>query len=270
MKQIAVVSLVDEHTRRAHIDHLFSEHHLDFSYFDAINKSQVEQVVDKYGLSLQSDKISKGEAACYLSHYCLWKQVVENKLAYLMIFEDDIHFSKNTKDILNNLEWLPTNFDVIKLETIRQNVMIRRGSKLLPTHRLCRIRSEHLGSGGYIISYQGAKKLLNMTLQFGLDRPVDRLLFDELICKKNGKVYQVLPAICIQEIVYDSQSIRFKSSLEVERSKPIVKIEKTVDYTKTQKMKREVLRLKKQMLNIFSTTIFLFKGYKKQTIDYEK
>ncbi|WP_162199615.1 glycosyltransferase family 25 protein [Psychrobacter urativorans] len=41
MKHIAVVSLVDEYTRRKHIDCLFEDHHLDFNYFDAINKQLI-------------------------------------------------------------------------------------------------------------------------------------------------------------------------------------------------------------------------------------
>lgn len=42
MKLIAVVSLVEEYTRREHIDHLFAQQVLDFDYFDAINKQQVD------------------------------------------------------------------------------------------------------------------------------------------------------------------------------------------------------------------------------------
>lgn len=72
MKKIVVISLANEYARREHIDRLFTEHNLNFHYFDAIGKAQVEKSLQKYHLTLASKTMSKGEIACYLSHYYLW------------------------------------------------------------------------------------------------------------------------------------------------------------------------------------------------------
>ncbi len=268
MKHIAVVSLVDEHIRREHIDHLFNEHHLDFSYFDAINKQQVADTLAKYQLSVTSERLSQGEVACFLSHYCLWQQVVEQHLPYLMVFEDDIYFSKSANFLLSNLDWLPDDFDVVKLETMHERVMINRGINLISGYKLCHMKSSHMGMAGYIISQKGAKKLVAMTQQLGVDRPVDHIMFDRLIEQKTSKVYQVSPALCIQDKIYNEDTTRFVSCLEEERqSQPVVKLKLSIH----QKINRELARLWTQMkvVNFSRSLLLTISGYRKQKIQYK-
>lgn len=267
MKPIAVVSLVEEYTRREHIDHLFAQQCFDFDYFNAINKQQVADTLKKYDLIVKTDKVSLGETACYLSHYCLWQQMIDNDMPYLMVFEDDIYFSKNAKVLLNDLDWLPNGFDVVKLETMYDRVMIDKGAHLLSEHRLCRMKSRHMGMAGYIISQAGAKKLVAITKSLGIDRPVDHIMFDDLIDQKKSAMYQVFPAICIQDKILDMQSERFASCLEQERPpRPVKKIK----LTQAQKVNRELARLWKQLnVDTLSHSLSLtIKGYKKQKITY--
>lgn len=269
MKKAVVVSLIHECERRQHIDSLFDAHKLNFNYFDAINKDQVKDYLQKYNLTVQSKIMSEGEVACYLSHYCLWEQVIEQKLPYLMVFEDDIYFSKNSDDILNNLEWLPSDFDVIKLETMHERVMIDKGFNLVSDHKLCHMKSSHMGMAGYIISQKGAKTLVAMTQNLGIDRPVDHIMFDRLIEQKGSQVYQICPAICIQDKIYNENTTRFGSCLENERqSRPVVKVKLSA----AQKINRELTRLWTQMQIVnFSRSLFLtVSGYKKQRIEYKE
>ncbi len=269
MKHIAVVSLVDEHIRREHIDHLFNEHHLDFSYFDAINKSQVADTLAKHQLSVTSEKLSQGEVACFLSHYCLWQQVVEQQLPYLMVFEDDIYFSKTANAVLNNLEWLPSDFDIIKIETTYEKTMLKKEIELSLAHTLLQMKSRHLGSGGYIISQKAANNLINKVKNSGVQIAVDHMLFEELVDEENSKVYQISPAICIQDIIYNKDSIRFGSGLEKERKpKPMIKQKLST----AGKLNRELIRLWRQLqlAERYRTLSLTLKGYKNQRIDYHE
>lgn len=267
MSNISVVSLINEYERRQHIDGLFDRYNLDYSYFDAINKSQVKDVLQKHNLTVNTDSMSLGEVACYLSHYCLWQQVLERDLSYLMIFEDDIYFSKSAKTLLNNLDWLPDVFDVIKLETMYDRVMISKGTNLLLGHRLCQMQSRHMGMAGYIVSQQGVHKLLAMTKKFGIDRPVDHIVFDRLISDKGSCVHQVVPALCIQDKIYNKDSIRFKSELEHTRQPLQARSGKPYGF---KKISKELTRVFKQLLpkNIYYTGWLFIKGYKKQKITY--
>ena len=272
MKSIAVVSLVNEYSRREHIDHLFHEHHLDFSYFDAINKSQVADILAKYNLSVTNAQLSAGEVACYLSHYCLWQQVVEQQQPYLMVFEDDIYFSKSADAVLNNLDWLPSNFDVIKLETMYEEVILSKSVNVVLMHGVYQMQSSHMGTAGYIISQIGAKKLMMMTQEFGIERPVDHIMFEKFIEQKNSKVYQVNPALCIQDKVYNPDFSKFGSELEDERKvrerQPIIKKKLSI----AGKLNRELIRLWRQLhiAERYRTLSLMLKGYKNQRVDYHE
>lgn len=267
MSNISVISLINEYERRQHIDALFDKYNLDYSYFDAINKSQVEDILQKYDLTVNTDRMSLGEVACYLSHYCLWQQVLECDLPYLMVFEDDIYFSKSAKTLLNNLDWLPDGFDVVKLETMYDRVMINKGTNLLLGHKLCQMQSRHMGMAGYIVSQQGVHKLLAMTKKLGIDRPVDHIMFDRLILDKGSSAHQVYPALCIQDKIYNKDSIQFKSELENTRKPLQTRKEKLSGF---EKISKETTRVFKQLLpkNIYNTGWLFMKGYKKQKITY--
>lgn len=269
MKNKIVISLTNEHQRRQHIDTLFEEYELDFGYFDAINKQQAADILAKYNLSVTNAQLSAGEVACYLSHYCLWQQVVEQQLPYLMVFEDDIYFSKSATAVLSNLDWLPSGFDVIKLETMYERVVINKGVRLILGHMLCQMQSRHMGMAGYIISLQGAKKLLAMTNEIGIDRPVDHLIFDRLIGQKNSSVHQVFPALCIQDKIYNKDSVRFASVLEDTRKGSEVVKQKKSGF---EKMNKELLRVFEQLSpkNMYYTGWLFMKGYKKRIIDYKE
>lgn len=269
MKRIAVVSLVDELIRRKHIDHLFLEHRLDFSYFDAINKQQIADTLERYNLVTTTDRMSAGEVACYLSHYSLWQQLIEEQMPYLMVFEDDIYFSASAKILLNNVDWLPDGFDLIKLETMYEDVRISSGTNLQFLHKLCRMKSQHLGTAGYIISYDGAKKIIDMVKQAGLSCPVDHLMFDKFIKYNNHNVYQLSPALCIQDKVYNSKDLKFKSTLEEER-KPQKIAKKRL--STSQKVNRELNRLWNQfkIAEKYHIILLTVRGYRKQRIDYQE
>lgn len=269
MKGIAVISLTNEYERRQHIDALFDEYELDFSYFDAIDKLKVADTLEKYGLNVSTEKISTGEVACYLSHYCLWQRVVEQNMPYLMIFEDDIYFSKSAKVLLKQLDWLPNNFNVNKLETMYQRVMINKGTISPIAHRLSEMKSRHMGTAGYIVSQEGAKKLISMAQELGIDRPVDHGMFNKFIEQKKSEVYQIFPALCIQDKIYNKESVRFGSELE-ETREVLRKLKlKPSGY---QKIIRELTKICMQLLpkSIYYVGWLAIKGYKKQKIEYHE
>lgn len=265
----AVVSLINENERRQHIDSLFKKHNIEFDYFDAINKSQVDATLTAYKLAVHSDKMSKGEVACYLSHYCLWQRVIDQDLPYLMIFEDDIYFSKSASELLNNCEWLPDDFDVIKLETMYDRVMINQGVHLVHDLKLCHMQSRHMGMAGYIISQKGAKKIVGMIQALGIERPIDHIMFDELIGQKESCLYQVSPAICIQDKIINKQSIKFASGLEDTRNVWIVTKEKP---SRSKKLTRELSRVYQQISpkNIYYSSWLAMNNYKKRRVEYEE
>ena len=267
MKNIAVISLTNEHERRQHINCLFKENELEFDYSDAINKSQVVETLEKNDLTVNTDRMSLGEIGCFLSHYSLWKQVVEHEMPYLIIFEDDIFFAESAKVLLQELDWLPANFDVIKLETTYEEVMIKKEIDLSSSHFLFHMKSRHLGAGGYIISNKVAKQSIANLKKTGIEIPIDHLIFEQLVKENASNVYQIVPAICIQDIIYNKDSLSFTSSLEEERKpKSLVKNKLSAK----QKVNRELTRLwyQTKFSEKYNSSLLMLKGYRSQIIEY--
>ena len=217
MNNIYVISMTNAHERRQHIDNIFAKNNISFSYFDAIVKTQVPDQLKKYNISADKEAISTTEMACFLSHYCLWQKTIIEKRPYLVIFEDDVYLSKDTSAVLDKLTQSVDEFDVIKLETMYQSVLVNKGSKVIKDYRLCHILSRHMGCAGYILSYKYAKKLVAMVEKHGLDQPVDSLVFKQKISVQSHKIYQLSPALCIQSQFLDDFTIKFDSDIEEAR-----------------------------------------------------
>ena len=117
-----------------------------------------------------------GELGNFASHYSAWKYVLDNNLDSLLVFEDDaiIHndFMYKYNIIINNV---PKDYDVMSIfvdpnqyERCRPddyiNSYITKGYQDWST--LC-----------YIISRQGAQKLVKYVNEIGMDYPTDWFIF---------------------------------------------------------------------------------------------
>lgn len=267
MSSVSVVSLVKEVERRKHINEMFGSHNISFSYFDALSsESIVRETLEKYNINVINPDLSLGEVGCYLSHYCLWQDIIKNNRPYSIIFEDDIYLTEKTGQLLNTIDWLPDNFDIIKLETTYEQVMThKKNTNISKSHRLHKLVSLHTGYAGYIVSYKGAEKLIEIVKRNGLQIQVDRVVFGILNSETDSDIYQVSPALCIQDKIHNKESIRFISSLDVEKND--VKVEPIVI---NNKITREAIRVRKQLAN-FSYKLFLsLKGLSKQRILFQK
>ena len=110
--------------------------------------------------------ITMGGIGCFLSHYFIWKNMIENtNHSKILILEDDVRFTYNWKeryfDGMEELNWL------IKEETNEHSTdLIYLGRKILFENE---IRSRHnfviakysYWTIGYIITRKGVEKLLN-------------------------------------------------------------------------------------------------------------
>jgi glycosyl transferase family 25 len=85
---------------------------IDIEYFDAINGNDYLAHLKRLNISPRY-KFKKGRAGvfgCFLSHYYLWKQCVENNVPYLILEHDGYFLRPLPKDILEKFE------DVLKLD----------------------------------------------------------------------------------------------------------------------------------------------------------
>ncbi|MGO4450726.1 glycosyltransferase family 25 protein [Phyllobacterium sp. TAF24] len=163
--------------------------------------------------------MTRSEVGCYLSHRKCFELIAEGETDYAAIFEDDATLSPAIADWLQNSAWLPTDADIIKLETTGCKVLTDK-----PIHRssdgrvVARLLSTHNCTAGYIISKRCATRLWHETayVTTGIDELLfnpDYGLFAELI------VYQISPALCKQAMI-QSTIDRY----EVPRARPFARI----------------------------------------------
>ncbi|WP_417440088.1 glycosyltransferase family 25 protein [Idiomarina abyssalis] len=117
--------------------------------------------------------LTLGEIACYMSHRKAWQTLLESEHAAAIILEDDIvldpQFAQLQKPIADLADSPFSDWDVIKLTQPFKH----KESRLLKTigeFQLVDYDKPPMGGCGYLISRQGAKKLLSRELFF---RPVD-------------------------------------------------------------------------------------------------
>lgn len=147
-----------------------------------------------------------GETACFLSHRECWRRVVEDNLPYAAIFEDDLHIGEGAATILAAGDWVPGEADIIKIETMNRPAQIDKSpAASVGDRKLHRLRSTHMGAGGYIVTRKGAEKLLANSEVF--QKPVDHFMFNtELPWAKSFTTFQLVPAICVQDFFLDKHT----------------------------------------------------------------
>jgi len=145
-------------------------------------------------------EMSKNEFGCILSHRLTWEKMVKEGIPTACILEDDVEISPDFSSFMHSRDWLPNDFDVIKIETMLTPVFLSRTTKTALTRKLRRLLSPHFGAAGYIVSHAGARKLIALAQK--PDRAVDDLMFETTTTARTLiTIFQLIPAICAQEFV---------------------------------------------------------------------
>lgn len=144
--------------------------------------------------------MSNNEIACILSHRIIWNQIIHDNLPAACIIEDDVQLSPNFGDFIKSSDWIPEEFDIVKIETMLQPTWISRSRQSARDRSLHELRSTHPGTAAYIVSLNGCRKLLALTEE--PDRAADDILFELAIIKQNDlRILQLVPALCAQDFV---------------------------------------------------------------------
>lgn len=194
---------------------------LSFERVKAVDSCEISDEEAQRLLNKQSRRFpwDKGAMGCFLSHRRVWNIIVERELGWSFIAEDDLHIAK-ADPFFTGDSWIPRDADVVKAETYRQRVLMAQASPLrVGRHNLRKLKSSHLGTGGYFLNASTARFLLNATEH--ICDPVDTVIFDPLLgLFQQMTVYQIDPAICVQDFLIQStqQEKGFVSTLQSERN----------------------------------------------------
>tara|TARA_R110002126_G_scaffold266675_1_gene409902 strand:- start:24127 stop:24915 length:789 start_codon:yes stop_codon:yes gene_type:complete len=140
-----------------------------------------------------------GMIGCFLSHRKAWQYVVDGAEPWAFVCEDDAVFTPNCEALFRDADWLTGQMDIVKAETVLQKVEV--GCKPIAQvgpFAVRKLKSHHRGGAGYFINTDSAKRLLELSEEF-CDPPDDVLFDPALGIAPHFRIFQIDPAICIQE-----------------------------------------------------------------------
>lgn len=172
--KIYLINLARSTDRLAACARQLDAHDLPFERIEAVDgddmhNSTISDVYD-FNKSSYHKHMTKGEIACYLSHVQTWQRIVDEKLDYAVILEDDILLQDGIQEALDAISSINEPWDLIKLaeapikRKIEHQIPVENFS--LVTYNKVPIRC-----CAQVISFAGAKKLLANSAS--VTRPID-------------------------------------------------------------------------------------------------
>lgn len=185
--------------RLEHMTAEFARAGVPFERIPAVDGQDPEVMAEAAKLPESFHKVRMGVGAygCLQSHRVFWQRLVDSGDAWGMVFEDDLLLASGMGALLVG-DWIPSDADIVKLETFRIRVHVSAGCHPVGTDRKTgRLHSTHLGTGAYAVSAAMARRLLVETENTG--DPVDEFLFNaHLPFFATARIYQMIPAPVLQ------------------------------------------------------------------------
>lgn len=193
---IFVINLPKDTQKKANISELLKSFDLGFAIVDAVNGSdlsveQIAKVVDrKKTIKNRKRELSAGEIGCALSHIGVWKKMLTDDIKAAIILEDDATFGNDFINIIKADDELPDDLELLLLGHGAHNKCYIKHSTL-KGHLLARLITIRTGTHAYIVTKQGAEKLINATKK--LANPIDLYTGN----KKYVNVYAIFPRVSV-------------------------------------------------------------------------
>lgn len=104
-----LISLETQPRRRKQLVQDLERLGLEYEIFDAVNGYQLSdeelnRLCDLKELEKHKSWFSKGVMGCSLSHYSVYKRIIEQNLPYALVVEDDAKLPGNMAKVLNNIK----------------------------------------------------------------------------------------------------------------------------------------------------------------------
>lgn len=192
-----------------------------------ISQNAIDDAVNNRGLYTV---MTKGGIGCALSHYNVYKKIVDEKINRCLILEDDIRINANFYEALNSVQKElndsnSNDFDMLFLGYHRSSI----SHPFSVISKNLYVPTRVYGLFGYIVSYQGAKKLLDTI--FPLERQIDSAISDY---SSNFKIILLAPNSRI--IFSDESSIHTKFGTDIQLYDDNVTTLESINNKKLQKL----------------------------------
>ncbi|XP_078082417.1 procollagen galactosyltransferase 2 [Mustelus asterias] len=199
--EVFLINLQRRPDRRKRMLQTLYEQEIDCKIMDAVDGSALNSSsIKAMGINMlpgyydpfSGRTLTKGEVGCFLSHYSIWKEVMDRKLNKAVVFEDDVrfeaYFKRKLERLLSEIEDANLTWDLIYLG--RKLVNPNQEEAVENVHNLV-VAEYSYWTLAYAISLQGAEKLVNSEPLKKI-LPVDEFLpimYDKHTNEEYKKVY---------------------------------------------------------------------------------
>lgn len=189
INKIYIVNLKKDKEKKQHMQELCQKFNLEIEFIEAIygkelSTHELELLYSDFKANKKLGRsLSQAEIGCALSHKKIYQKIIDENISEALILEDDIEFDKSLLDILNIKENFNDNWDVILLGHHTRNSRdidtlssFWQKKDLIGDYKLLRPCEIGYGTYGYLITQNGAKKLLK-ELSI-IEKPIDHFTGD--------------------------------------------------------------------------------------------
>ncbi|KDR07691.1 hypothetical protein L798_02745, partial [Zootermopsis nevadensis] len=167
---IYMINLLRRPERRKRMLHCFKELGIHATILNAVdglllNESSLREwdihMLPEYTDPYHKRPLTMGEIGCFLSHYNVWRQVVERGYNRVMVLEDDIRFEpffrQKVSHVMAEMQQLELDWDLVYLGRKRLH---ESDEPWVPGSRYLVRAGYSYWTLGYLLSQSGARKLL--------------------------------------------------------------------------------------------------------------
>jgi collagen beta-1,O-galactosyltransferase len=180
--KVMILNLARSTDRRSGMERQLARFHItNYAFVPAVD-GQTDLSAYQYRIlsgwidPVQRREMNKGEIGCSLSHYSIWKYVVDNNLPNVLILEDDATFQPRFTTLYSHIISTCGNdqYDLLYISRKPLNELYELGPER-DYNDLLLVAKYSYNADGYLLTNHGAQKLLNADFLNNLI-PVDEFL----------------------------------------------------------------------------------------------
>lgn len=192
-----VIHMLNSNERKENIKLMQNKLQKPINIFNAIDGKTIKNIYD-YDPELNNtiNTINNNILGCYLSHFLLIKQLINNNISdnYTVVFEDDFNINYNNLDgIIKNIILQVSDFDIIFLGIHNRNLNINiklYNNIYTTTHTL-------YGTHALLINNKSLQKIYDELIN--MNKPIDEK-YSDLYKLNNFKILFIKPNLVNQNI----------------------------------------------------------------------
>ncbi len=210
-----IINMKKDEGRLLHMQKAMTSYNMKYERVDAVNgRALPKNEVLSFGPHKRYKTWSLGALGCFISHRLAWQKIAQYDDEWGLVLEDDMRFASDFKKYISDIDILPKDADIIRLEASPNRLKLRK-KRSFKDRNIYKVLSSSWCAGGYIINKRTAQALVKVPSEEW--DCADYFLFDKNTSEISKKlnIYQVVSAICVQEkyLNNDVDDI-FKSNIE--------------------------------------------------------